>query len=1069
MGTVQNSLLAQIPRPAALHLPAADLERYTLPLQDNAALLAAELASRQSGRAPRFATVLPVRITPQTHGRWDTAGNLAVWRMRLYSATAYSLNLGFSQYQMPEGGQMLIYDPQQKKITGPFTPADNESHNELWTPIFQGDELVIEVQVPLRRKDELTLELNYINHDFLGFGQNNSGSCNLDIICGISDGWEEVEPFREVARSVGLYSLQGNLLCSGFLVNNTQGDCTPYFLTANHCEITSNNAASVVVYWNFENSVCRQPNTAASGQEGNGKLNDFNTGAIFRASWSNSDFCLIELDDPVSESAEAFFAGWSIKDEIPQGTVASIHHPLTDEKRISLSEKITHFGFWGSSTTNPDGNHIIVPSWTTGTTQGGSSGAPLFNSQGQAIGQLHGGDAACGNTSYDAFGRLYNSWEGGGTRSSRLRDWLDPLNLGRTTMNGRDQSLCNFWVNTAFSSGTICAGSTDTLRVNFGPGFENNEEVELGGISDQVVSAITPSDPAEDQLVYLWQIKETAPAGVYTSYIRTPYDTVYFQYQIIDQPPVTPDLLTPPHQADNQALQLLLSWTHRGSGTSYELQVAGDEEFSTLLVDQEAGDTTFALSELVPDTRYYWRVRAANICGETDWAPVRSFTTANVQCHTDASTDGPITIPSQTASTITSSISFESTGTVASIEILGVDIQHRWVGDLRVLLRSPSGKEIALLDRPGFPSSLYGCDGTNVLLNFNEDIGAAYAVLENTCGSIAPAIAGTFQPIESLSALIGEPAQGTWTLVVKDQADEDGGRLIGWQLNICTIPDVVPLLRDLATTHTACLDEAVQVDLVLSEVFDSAGVALTLEETPPGASVLFSKNPALPGDTVSLVVDNLLITGSHPLIIGATDGTQTASLSLTVEIGAIPEAVELLQPTAGDLVNGAPVEFSWAPLSDAVDYRLEVARDTGFTDILHSEVIEVSAFSLLITEQSDMLYWRVWAQNDCGTTASMVSTFGFTPNGTSYLEGDQSVQVYPNPFSEQIQLRFGQPLAAGMQLRLLDISGRLLYTDQAATGDVHKTLRGDLLSPGVYLLEMRYKGQRYVQRIIKAN
>ena len=39
--------------------------------------------------------------------------------------------------------------------------------------------------------------------------------------------------------------------------NNTARDKRPYFVTAAHCGISTANAASLVVYWNYQNSTCR--------------------------------------------------------------------------------------------------------------------------------------------------------------------------------------------------------------------------------------------------------------------------------------------------------------------------------------------------------------------------------------------------------------------------------------------------------------------------------------------------------------------------------------------------------------------------------------------------------------------------------------------------------------------------------------------------------------------------------------------------------------------------------------------------------------------------------------------
>lgn len=70
-----------------------------------------------------------------------------------------------------------------------------------------------------------------------------------------------------------------------------------------------------------------------------------------------------------------------------------------------------------------------VIDWDEGTTEGGSSGSPLFNPNFRIIGQLQGGCAACGNHLADFYGRLPVSWLGGGISSSRLSNWLDPKGL----------------------------------------------------------------------------------------------------------------------------------------------------------------------------------------------------------------------------------------------------------------------------------------------------------------------------------------------------------------------------------------------------------------------------------------------------------------------------------------------------------------------------------------------------------------------------------------------------------------------------------------------------------------
>ena len=179
-----------------------------MPSLNNQELLEDELKRREPGVAPRFAENIEVDINPESNGQWKVISNeVAVWTVGIKSSTAHSINLGFSRYFMPEGGELYIYTPSQNTNLRPFTPADNEEHEQLWTPIIEGDQIIIEVKVPLAYKELLQLQLSYVNHAFINFGNMlKSGSCNLDVICGAADGYPQVEAHRDIIQSVAVIS-----------------------------------------------------------------------------------------------------------------------------------------------------------------------------------------------------------------------------------------------------------------------------------------------------------------------------------------------------------------------------------------------------------------------------------------------------------------------------------------------------------------------------------------------------------------------------------------------------------------------------------------------------------------------------------------------------------------------------------------------------------------------------------------------------------------------------------------------------------------------------------------------
>lgn len=453
-----------------------DVPVVEMPEQSQAALIeqARRIDEKRGDGVFRFAEPIDVAITPETDGTWEMlADGSERWRVRIASPGAISLNLGFSKYEMPEGGRLSYFPPEaeQNRPIRDFTAADNEEHGQLWTPILESDEVVLEVTLPPDSRDLLALKVAKVNHGFRTgnqkvLGNDSSGSCNIDVACTPdSTIGPLIQMYADQVRSVGAFTLNGFDACSGALINNTANDGTPYFLTAEHCGITPGNAPSMVVYFNFENSTCRPPGSTESGQSGDGPKNQFNSGAIFRADSEPSDFCLVELDDPVPTSYNVFYAGWDRTGA--NGMAVGIHHPGVAEKRIS---------FELDDTVDRNGTHVEVTDWDYGTTEPGSSGSPLFDAAGRIIGDLTGGLAACGNDEYDEYGRLSVSWAGGGTNDTRLSDWLDPLSTGATAMDGINQDDALSIDNVSITEGD---SGTSTLQFTVSLARESNDSVTV--------------------------------------------------------------------------------------------------------------------------------------------------------------------------------------------------------------------------------------------------------------------------------------------------------------------------------------------------------------------------------------------------------------------------------------------------------------------------------------------------------------------------------------------------------------------------------------------------------------
>jgi hypothetical protein len=121
---------------------------------------------------------------------------------------------------------------------------------------------------------------------------------------------------------------------------------------------------------------------------------------------------------------------------------------------------------------------------------------------------------------------------------------------------------------------------------------------------------------------YFWRVRAINAVGAGGwSAIRS--------FTTIIAPPSAPTLSSPDNGASGISTTPTLRWIRSMDAETYRIQLAGDANFTSPVFDQ-AGitDTSFTVpSPLQNETQYFWRVRAINAGGTSDWSVVRSFTT----------------------------------------------------------------------------------------------------------------------------------------------------------------------------------------------------------------------------------------------------------------------------------------------------------------------------------------------------------------------------------------------------------------------------------------------------------
>jgi len=1035
--------------------PLNSVHKFVLPVQDNEQLRHQYkfYEPNKAGVLHTFAEALTTDINCNDHGTWESTkdGNL-LWRQRIISEGAYSVNLGFTDFFLPSSASLFVSDPNRTVIIGPLTKEDNDSHGQWWSPVIPGEEVVIELQIAPEHVEKLVLKIGKVNHDFSGFGALLSGSCNVDVVCGEADGLAVVDKYRDVINSVGQMMINGQFQCTGSLVNNTRNDCTPYVITAEHCGITTSNASSVVLYWNFQNSQCRTPGSLESGNPGDGNRVQFNSGSSLVAKYDQSDFSMVLLDDPVDPNFNPFFLGWDRAVE-EVDTAAVVHHPRGDEKRISFD--------YGSPIFNFDRNFLRIENWEVGTTESGSSGSPLVTTEGLVIGYLSGGDAACGNNLEDDFGMFKSSWEGGGTPETRLKDWLDPINTGQVSINGRN---CSDLAILDANDVSICAveNPQGRLQLTATNGYDLGGTLRTEDVPQELQVSFSKEEIFNGETVdILFDADQTGQNSIFEIKLIVENDlglTEYFiTVSIFNSTPTSPTLTLPLDGAQGLNFDVPLSWSDNSDIQLYEVEISLRSDFSSLDRSfDNLSEANFILSDLEATTTYYWRIKGINKCGQGQYSTIRSFTTGTIVCESFSPPDLPISIGTDPV-TITSSINVESNGTIADVKINNLAVTHSWITDLTISIISPSGTEVFLIETP--------CNGeSNIRASFDDESNLVNLDCPLTLGNI-------YRPLQSLAAFDDEDPNGIWTLKVEDAISEDGGSLDGWSLELCLNKETSSksLISD-SSFIEVCDKSTEPIDLILtlSGVWNNPSAAVVT--TGSGMSIAASTSPDPVGTATEIVVsiaDPSLLNDRDQLTVSIMDGEDIITRNIEIIHTSDVVTPTLTSPAEGATNVALNPELSWTEsLSIDGSYVVTLSDNQNLSNPIGT--FNSPSNNLIIANELEGLtiyYWQVTAQGVCADSSSLVGSFMTDVKVSTVDQTLAGARIFPSPANHTVFLDL-QDLGSKRDLsyELVTLSGQIV-----SRGDLVNQVSEipvSSLSEGLYLISLISPEGLYTHKIV---
>jgi len=399
----------------------------------------------------RFGKEIAVSLGLENAGKWAQLENGdRIWLLKILSKGAYSINLEFNKFYIPEGGELYIYNGDKTMLQGPITFAQNMESGVYANDLLKGESIILEYYEPSSATGKSQLNISQVIHGYVdtfssscwGFGCSQPcNQTNNDVKCSIGSNWQTE------SNGVALVLKGGLNRSTGFLINNTNQDKKPYFLLSQH-QIPDTELETAIFRFYYKSPTCNG---------GDGPTTYSVTGADKITEKNASDLKLLLLrQNPSFSGKPVSYLGWSILATTPSATT-TIHHPHMDVMKIATAGAASRY------VKPSDGKNVWRYYFNDGITEQGSSGAPTFDQNKRVVGLIHGSASSlnCSNysTVYGYSGRLDTAWDS-------LCVFLDPGNWGAVTLNTLVSSPVAKTVPSISGPNTICSSDENEILNN---------------------------------------------------------------------------------------------------------------------------------------------------------------------------------------------------------------------------------------------------------------------------------------------------------------------------------------------------------------------------------------------------------------------------------------------------------------------------------------------------------------------------------------------------------------------------------------------------------------------------
>ncbi len=444
--------------------------------------------------------------------------------------------------------------------------------------------------------------------------------------------------------------------------------------------------------------------------------------------------------------------------------------------------------------------------------------------------------------------------------------------------------------------------------------------------------------------------------------------------------PQAPELMSPADGAEDLPLEVNLSWSEVPRAESYHVQLARDAGFIDIVAEAEVlASTEYEVEGLSYSAPHYWRVRAENESGQGPWSAVWGFTTESEPASIAPTSEGP----------------FEA-GQPYWVEVrVGDEVPVEGLFGISVKLTG-EGSSTRYEAGSGESGDFLGSEVLDFFRAVDEQTVDMAVTMTGGQGADGSGVVARARFVSQES--------GPVMFRLSDiEANNSEGNAIALKASelVIEVSEPIPVTEapQLTNPNDGADEQPVALTLQWSEAEHAATYRLQVSVSDDFSDLLVDE--AL-GNVTEYALEDLSYETLHYWRVRASnqagDGPWSQARSFTTEQEPLlpPGEVVLVSPEDGSTdVPTSPV-LTWQASEAAESYRVQVARNVDFEDLIVEESLSDSSLAVTGLDYLTTYSWRVRAVNSAGK-GEWSETWFFTTHKaepeTPILEDEDEEQV----------------------------------------------------------------------------